>query len=71
MRRTELLQEVRKMRFEEDRGGWQERRPTQEEEAARLPGGAGARPAPARAGRLGSGCPAGHWSRSASAIIFR
>ena len=29
MRRTELLQEVRKMRFEEARGGWQERRLTQ------------------------------------------
>ena len=28
MRRTELLQEVRKMRFEEACGGWQERRPT-------------------------------------------
>ena len=37
MRRTELLQEVRKMRFEETDGGWQERRLTQEE-AARLPG---------------------------------
>ena len=36
MRRTELLQEVRKMRFEEACGGWQERRLTQEE-AARLP----------------------------------
>ena len=29
MSRTELLQEVRKMRFEEARGGWQERRLTQ------------------------------------------
>ena len=38
MRRTELLQEVRKMRFEEACGGWQERRLTQEE-AARLLGG--------------------------------
>ena len=37
MRRTELLQEVRKMRFEEACGGWQERRLTQEE-AARMPG---------------------------------
>ena len=37
MRRTELLQEVRKMRFEEACGGWQERRLTQEE-AARLLG---------------------------------
>ena len=37
MRRTELLQEVRKMRFEEAYGGWQERRLTQEE-AARLLG---------------------------------
>ena len=35
MRRTELLQEVRKMRFEEACGGWQERRLTQEE-AARM-----------------------------------
>ena len=35
MRRTELLQEVRKMRFEEACGGWQERRLTEEE--ARLP----------------------------------
>ena len=31
MRRTALLQEVRKMRFEEACGGWQDRRPTQEE----------------------------------------
>ena len=30
MRRTERLQEVRKMRFEEACGGWQERRLTQE-----------------------------------------
>ena len=30
MRRTELLQEVRKMRCEEAYGGWQERRLTQE-----------------------------------------
>ena len=30
MRRTELLQEVWKMRFEEACGGWQERRLTQE-----------------------------------------
>ena len=37
MRRTELLQEVRKMRFEEACGGWQERRLTQEA-AARLLG---------------------------------
>ena len=29
MRRTERLQEVRKMRFEEAYGGWQERRLTQ------------------------------------------
>ena len=36
MRRTELLQEVRKMRFEEAYGGWQERRLTQEEEARLL-----------------------------------
>ena len=36
MRRTELLQEVRKMRFEEAYGGWQERRLTQEEEARML-----------------------------------
>ena len=38
MRRTELLQEVRKMRFEEACGGRQERRLTQEA-AARRPGG--------------------------------
>ena len=31
MRRTEVLQEVRKMQFEEACGGWQERRLTQEE----------------------------------------
>lgn len=37
MRRTEVLQEVRKMRFEEAYGGWQQRRLTQEE-AARLLG---------------------------------
>lgn len=37
MRRTELLQEIRKMRFEEAYGGWQARRLTQEE-AARLLG---------------------------------
>lgn len=37
MRRTELLQEIRKMRFEEAYEGWQERRLTQEE-AARLLG---------------------------------
>jgi len=37
MRRTEVLQEVRKMRFEAAYGGWQERRLTQEE-AARLLG---------------------------------
>jgi len=37
MRRTELLQEVRKMRFEEAYGGWQEGRLTQSE-AARLLG---------------------------------
>ena len=49
MRRTELLQEVRKMRFEEACGGWQERRLTQEE-AARMLGGAGAQPALAKAG---------------------
>ena len=36
MRRTERLQEVRKMRFEEACGGWQERRLTQEEEARLL-----------------------------------
>ena len=35
MKRTELLQEVRKIRFEEAFGGWQERRLLQEE-AARL-----------------------------------
>src|SRR4030066_968110 len=37
MRRTELLQEVRKMRFEEVYGGWQQGRLTQEE-AARVLG---------------------------------
>ena len=37
MRRTEVLQEIRKMRFEEAYEGWQERRLTQEE-AARLLG---------------------------------
>jgi predicted transcriptional regulator len=37
MRRTELLQEIRKMRFEEAYEGWQSRRLTQEE-AARLLG---------------------------------
>lgn len=37
MRRTEWLQETRKMRFEEAYGGWQEKRLTQEE-AARLLG---------------------------------
>lgn len=38
MRATELLQEIRKMRFEEAYGGWRKRRLTQEE-AARLLGG--------------------------------
>ena len=33
MRRTELLQETRKMRFEEVYGGWQNRRLSQEEAA--------------------------------------
>ena len=37
MRRTQLLQEVRKMRFEEAYEGWQSGRLTQEE-AARLLG---------------------------------
>ena len=37
MRRTELLQEIRKMRFEEAHGGWKEGRLNQEE-AARLLG---------------------------------
>ncbi|MBW1711319.1 MAG: helix-turn-helix domain-containing protein [Deltaproteobacteria bacterium] len=37
MRRTELLQEIRVMRFEEAYYGWQERRLTQDE-AACLPG---------------------------------
>ena len=36
--RTNLLREIRKMRFEEVYGGWQERRLTQEE-AARVLGG--------------------------------
>ena len=42
MTKTRLLQEIRKMRFEEAYGGWQERRLTQEE-AARLLGGVRAR----------------------------
>ena len=33
MRRTELQQEIRKMRFEEVYGGWQKRRLSQEEAA--------------------------------------
>ena len=37
MRRTELLQEIRKMRFEETYGFWTERRLTQQE-AARILG---------------------------------
>ena len=37
MRRTELLQEVGRMRFEEVYGGWQERRLSREE-AARVLG---------------------------------
>ena len=36
MRRTEVLQEIWKMRFEEAYGGWQGRRLTQEEEARLL-----------------------------------
>lgn len=36
MRRTEMLQEIRKMRFEEVYGGWRERRLTQEEAAVIL-----------------------------------
>ena len=35
MTRTQVPQELRRMRFEEAGGGWRERRPTQEE-AARL-----------------------------------
>ena len=38
MRRTELLQETRLMRFEEAYDGWTESRLTQEEEVARLLG---------------------------------
>ena len=38
MTRTQVLQEIRRMRFEEAYGGWQSRRLTQEE-AARLLGG--------------------------------
>ena len=38
MTRTQVLQEIRRMRFKEAYGGWQERRLTQEE-AARLLGG--------------------------------
>ena len=41
MTRTQVLQEVRRMRFAEAYGGWQERRLTQEE-AARLLGVTGA-----------------------------
>ena len=37
MTRTQVLQEIRRMRFEEACGGWQEHRLGQEE-AARLPG---------------------------------
>ena len=37
MTRTQVLQEIRRMRFREAYGGWQERRLTQEE-AARLLG---------------------------------
>ena len=37
MTRTQVLQEIRRMRFKEAYGGWQERRLTQEE-AARLLG---------------------------------
>ena len=36
MRRTEVLQEIRRMRFEEARGGWTERRLSQEEAAQLL-----------------------------------
>ena len=36
MRRTELLQEIRKMRFDEAYQGWQARRLTQEEAAQLL-----------------------------------
>ena len=35
--RTKLLQEIRKMRFEEAHTGWQEKRLTQEQ-AAEIPG---------------------------------
>ena len=38
MTRTQVLQEIRRMRFEEAYGGWQSRRLTQEE-AARVQGG--------------------------------
>ncbi len=36
MRRTELLQEIRKMRFEEAYGGWETGRLTQAEAASLL-----------------------------------
>lgn len=36
MRRTELLQEIRKMKFEESYGGWQQGRLTQAEAASLL-----------------------------------
>ena len=42
MVRTQVLQEIRRMRFEEAHGGWQSRRLTQEA-AARLLGGVSAR----------------------------
>ena len=36
MARTQVLQEIRRMRFEEACGGWQETRPTQEADEARV-----------------------------------
>ncbi len=43
MTRTQVLQEIRRMRFEEAYGGWQSRRLTQEEAARLLGGGVSAR----------------------------
>ncbi len=53
MNRTRLLQEIRKMRFEEAYGGWQPGQLTQEEDARRLGGVCMA--VPAASGSLGGG----------------
>ena len=71
MRRTELLQEVRKRQFEEACGGWQERRLIQEEAARRLGGGVSARPAPAKAGVPAlRGPPSTDWGEDANMPPF-